>query len=77
MTSETKHEGNIGNSFQNSIRIWQNYLINWIEANRNIYENVIKTNEQWLEAIWYPLPKARDPSQTNSKDRIAQHQKIV
>jgi hypothetical protein len=27
-------------------------MAEWIEANRNFYENAIKTNEQWLKAIW-------------------------
>jgi hypothetical protein len=51
MTSETEHEGNVPNRFVNPVRVCQNYLIYWIEANRNFYENAIKTNEQWLKAI--------------------------
>jgi len=40
-----------------------NYLIYWIEVNRNFYENTIRANEQWQKAIWYPLLKAGNPSQ--------------
>jgi hypothetical protein len=61
MTTETEHEGNVRNPFLNSIRVWENYLINWIEANRNFYENAIITNEQWLKAICYPRLKAENP----------------
>jgi hypothetical protein len=63
VTSETKHEGNIGNPFQNFIRIWQNYLIYWIEANRNFYENAFRTNEEWFKVLWDPWLKAGNPSQ--------------
>ena len=52
MTSETEHEGNVLNLFLNPTRVLQNYLIYWIEVNRNLYENAIKTNGQWLKAIW-------------------------
>jgi hypothetical protein len=24
----------------------------WIEVNRNFYENTPKTNEQWLRVLW-------------------------
>jgi hypothetical protein len=34
--------------------LWQNYLIYWVEVSRNFYENAIRTNEQWLKALWYP-----------------------
>ena len=50
MTSEIG--GNVPNPFLNPIRVWQNYLIYWIEVNRNFYENAIKTNEQWLWDLW-------------------------
>jgi hypothetical protein len=63
MTSETEHEGNVLNPFLNPTRVWQNYLIYRIEANRNFYENAIKTNEQWLKAIWDPWLKGGYPSQ--------------
>jgi len=55
--------GNVPNSFPNLMGLWQNYLIYWIEVSRNFYENAIKTNEQWLKALWDPLLKARNPSQ--------------
>jgi hypothetical protein len=54
MTSEREQEGSVPNPFLNPIRVWQNYLMYWIEANRNFYENAIKTNEQWLKAFWDP-----------------------
>ena len=59
MTSETEHEGNVPNPFLNPIRAWQNY---WMEVNRNFYENAVRTNEQWLKALWDPRLKARNPS---------------
>jgi hypothetical protein len=46
---EREQEGNVLNPFQNVIRIWQNYLIDWIEVSRKFYENAIRTNEQWLK----------------------------
>jgi len=27
-------------------------LIYWVEVSRNFYENAIRTNEQWLKALW-------------------------
>jgi hypothetical protein len=36
-----------------------NYLIYWSEVNRNFYKNAIKTNEQWLKALWYPWLKEK------------------
>lgn len=33
---------NVPNPFLNPIGLWQNYLINCIEVNRNFYENTIK-----------------------------------
>ena len=59
MTSE--REGNVPNPFLNPMRFWENYLIYWIEVNRNFYENTIRANEQWQKAIWYPLFKAGIP----------------
>jgi hypothetical protein len=47
----------------NPMRIWENYLIYWIKVSRNFYENAIKTNEQWLKALWDPWLKASNPSQ--------------
>jgi hypothetical protein len=32
-------------------------------VSRKFYENAIRTNEQWLKAIWYPLLKAGNPEQ--------------
>jgi hypothetical protein len=58
MTSEIR--GNVPNPFQNLIGLWQNYLIYWIEVNRNFYENAIKTNEQWFK-LWDPWLKAGKP----------------
>jgi hypothetical protein len=48
MTSETG--GNVPNPFLNLMGLWQN----WVEVSRNFYENAIKTNEQWLKALWDP-----------------------
>jgi hypothetical protein len=61
MTSET--EGNVPNPFLNPIQVWQNCLIYWIEANRNFYENAVRTNEQWLKALWDPWLKVGNSSQ--------------
>jgi hypothetical protein len=61
MTSEIG--GNVPNPFLNLMGLWQNYLIYWIEVSRNFYENTIRTNEQWLKAIWDPWLKAGNPSQ--------------
>jgi hypothetical protein len=66
MTSEIEHVGlycNIPNAFLNPIRVWQNYLIDWIQVSTNFYENAIRTNEQWLKALWFPWLKAGNPSQ--------------
>jgi len=56
-SSATKrwHEGDVPNPFLNPIRAWQNYLTDWIEVNRNFYENAIKSNEQWLQSILGPV----------------------
>ena len=54
--------GSIPNPFLN-LNLWQNYLTYWIEVSRNFYENAIRTNEQWLKAIWDPWFKAANPSQ--------------
>ena len=61
MTSEIG--GNVPNPFLNPMGLWQNYLTYWIEVSRNIYENAIRTNEQWLKAIWDLWFKAGNPSQ--------------
>jgi hypothetical protein len=63
MTSQREQEGNVSNPFLNFVRLWQNYLMEWIVVNRNFYENAIKTNEQWLKALWDPWLKAGNPSQ--------------
>jgi hypothetical protein len=42
--------GNVPNL--NPMGLWQNYLIYWIGVSRNFYENAIRTNEQWLKALW-------------------------
>jgi hypothetical protein len=63
MTSQREQEGNVPNPFLNLIGLWQNYLTHWNEVNRNFYENAIRTNEQWLKAIWYPWLKAGNPQQ--------------
>ena len=70
----TEREGNVPNQFLNPIRVWQNYLIYWMEVNRNFYENAVKTNEQWLKALWDPWLSRKLITKRNSKDRIAQHQ---
>jgi hypothetical protein len=54
----TEREGNVTNPFLNFIRIWQNYLIYWIEANRNFYENAVRTNDEWFKVLWDPWLKA-------------------
>jgi hypothetical protein len=56
-------EGNVPNPFLNLMGLWQNYLIYWIDANRNFYENAVITNEQWLKSLLEPWFKARNPSQ--------------
>jgi hypothetical protein len=65
MTSETEREGNIPNPFLNLIGLWQNYLIYWIEVNRNFYENAIKTNELWFK-LWDPLLKVGKPERKDT-----------
>jgi hypothetical protein len=60
---EKEREGNVPNPFLNPIRVWENYLIDWIEVSRNFCENAIRTNEHWLKAIWYPWLKAGNPEQ--------------
>ena len=61
MTSEREQEGNVPNPFLNLIGLWQNYLIYWIEVNRNFYENAIKINEQSFKAFWDLWLKASRP----------------
>jgi hypothetical protein len=56
----TEIGGNVPNPFLNLIGLWQNYLIYWIEVNRNFYENAIKTSEQWFK-LWDPWLKAGKP----------------
>jgi hypothetical protein len=55
MTLETEREGNVLNPFLNPIQAWQNYLVYWMEVNRNFYENAVRTNEQWFKVLWDPL----------------------
>jgi hypothetical protein len=62
MTSE-REQGNGSNPFLNLMGLCQNYLIEWIEMNRNLYGNVISDVEQWLKAIWDPSLKTGNPSQ--------------
>jgi hypothetical protein len=59
----TEREGNVTNPFLNFIRIWQNYLIYWIEANRYFYENTVRTNDEWFKVLCDPWLKAANPSQ--------------
>lgn len=58
MTSKREQESSVLNPFLNPIDVWQNYLIDWIEASRVFYENAIKANEQWLRTFWDPWLKA-------------------
>jgi hypothetical protein len=62
MTSEKGQQGNVPNPFLHFVTLWQNYLMGWIEVNRNFYGNAIKTNEQWFK-LWNPWLKAGNPSQ--------------
>jgi len=55
------------NHFLNLMGLWQNYLGYWIQVSRSFYENAIRTNEQWLKALWDPWLKARNPSQRERK----------
>jgi hypothetical protein len=52
VASEREQESRVLNPFLNLIDFWQNYLINWIQANREFYENAIKANEYWFKAFW-------------------------
>jgi hypothetical protein len=63
MTSERDQEGNVINPFLHFVSLWQNYLMGWIEVSRNLYENAIKTNEQWFKAFWDLWLKAGNPQQ--------------
>jgi hypothetical protein len=63
MISEREQEGNVPNLFLNLVGLWENYLIDWIQASRNLFENTITTNEQCLKAILDPLLKAGSPQQ--------------
>ena len=63
MTSEREQEGNVPNPFLNAIAVWQNYLIYWIEMNRNFYENAIKTNEQSFKVLIADYTAGREVSQ--------------
>jgi hypothetical protein len=67
MTSQREQEGNIPNPFLNPIQIWQNYLIYWMEVSRNFYENAVRTNEQWLIALWDPWLRAGNPNRETVK----------
>ena len=63
MTSEIG--GNVTNPLPNlnPMGLWQNYLIYWTEVSRYFYENAIRTNEQWLKALWNTWLKVGNPSQ--------------
>ena len=63
MTSQREEEGSVSNPILNFVGLWQNYLMEWTEVNRNFYEDAIRTNEQWLKALWDPWLKAGNPSQ--------------
>jgi len=73
-TSQREQVGNVSNPFLNFVGQWQNYLMEWIEVNRDFYENAIKTNEQWLKALWYPWLRGGNPEQENSPmpDKLAE-----
>jgi hypothetical protein len=61
MTSQREQEGNVPNPFLNFVGLWQNYLMGWTQVSRNFYENAMKTNEQWVKALWDPWFKAGNP----------------
>jgi hypothetical protein len=69
MTSEREKKGNVSNPFLNLIGLWQNYLIYWIEVNRNFYENAIRTNEQWLKSLWDLWLKAGKPERAKQANQ--------
>jgi hypothetical protein len=51
MVSEREKESPILSPFYNPLEFWRNYLINWIQASRGIYENAIKANEYWFKVF--------------------------
>jgi len=57
----TREQEDASNPFLYPIQAWQNYLLYWMEVNRNFYENAIRTNEQWFKAFWDPWLKAGNP----------------
>jgi hypothetical protein len=58
MVSEREKESRVINPFLNPLEFWQNYLTNWIQASRGIYENTIKSNEYWFKVFWEPWFRA-------------------
>jgi hypothetical protein len=58
MVSEREQESRVINPFLNSLEFWRRYLINFIQANRGLYENAIKANEYWFKALWEPWFRA-------------------
>jgi hypothetical protein len=58
MLPEQEQQSRVLNPFHNPLEFWQNYLINWIQASRGIYENAIKANEYWLKVFWEPWFRA-------------------
>jgi hypothetical protein len=73
----TEGEDDATNPFLNFIRIWQNYLIYWIEANRNFYENAIKTNEDWFKAFWDPWLKAGASPHPQQREKVRKDSAIL
>ena len=58
----TEIGGNVPNPLPN-LGLWEDYLIYWIEASRNLYENAIRTNEQWLKTLRDTWFKVGNPTQ--------------
>ena len=73
MVSEEKKESRVLNPFVNPLELWQNYLVNWIQANRGIYENAIKVNEYWFKVFWEPWFRAAG---NKKKGRINKDKKL-
>jgi hypothetical protein len=69
MVSERGQTNRVLNPLLNPLEFWQNYLVNWIQANRGFYENAIKVNEYWFKAFCEPWLRSAVAEQKERWDK--------